>query len=163
MGFIWRNHDVFIAFFVNNNKNLFCSHILLCNILTVILRPEFEEPLDTAKQLVEQNITIYREQGFVIWKLFLQESSIPEYKILGENMILVDGWDNFENMTIHDVMGAGTHAQMTNNIYSYYRALGRRYHPEGRGWYRSKEKVAGVYPYGGYLSTKKWHLNEASK
>ena len=27
-------------------------------------------------------------------------------------------------------------------------------------WHRSKEKVAGIYPYGGYLTNKKWHLNE---
>ena len=27
-------------------------------------------------------------------------------------------------------------------------------------WYRSKEKVAGMNPFGGYLSSKKWHLNE---
>ena len=30
----------------------------------------------------------------------------------------------------------------------------------GRGWHRSKEKVAGDHPYGGYLTNKKWHLNE---
>ena len=27
---------------------------------------------------------------------------------------------------------------------------------------RSKEMVAGDYPYGGFLTNKKWHLNEAS-
>ena len=32
----------------------------------------------------------------------------------------------------------------------------------GRGWYRSKEKVAGMYPYAGYLTNKNWHLNEVN-
>ena len=153
MGFIWRNHDVFIAFFVNNNKNLFCSHILLCNILTVILRPEFEEPLDTAKQLVEQNITLYFPQGYEIWKQFLLQSPNSEYNILGENMIITDDWDHFKNMTKHDVIGAGTHAHgPAAYLEPYHLALGR--------WYRSKEKLGGDNPYVGYLSNKKWHLNE---
>ena len=30
----------------------------------------------------------------------------------------------------------------------------------GRGWHRSKERVAGLNPYGGYLANKKWYLNE---
>jgi len=112
-------------------------HILLCNLLTTILRPNFEEPLDTAKQLVEKNITVYSSPGSQIWKQFLLESSIPEYNILGENYIIADDWDHYDYMTEHDVIGAG------------------------RGWYRSKEKAAGFYPYGGYLTNKKWHFNEA--
>ena len=27
-------------------------------------------------------------------------------------------------------------------------------------WHRSKETVSGTNPYGGFLSNKKWHLNE---
>ena len=96
-------------------------------------------------------------------KQFLLQSSIPEYNILGENMIFADDMDHFDNITKHDLMGAGTHSIMIGNLGPYYLAMGGWYHPEGRGWYRSKEKVAGVYPYGGYLSSKKWHLNEASK
>ena len=134
---------------------LSCSHILLCNILTVILRPEFEEPLDTAKQLVEQNITLYYPLAFGIWKQFLLKSSIPEYNILGENLIFADDMDHFDNITKHDVIGAGTHAVMVAALESYELAMGR--------WYRSKDKVAGMNPYSGYLSSKKWHLNEASK
>ena len=155
MGLIWRDHDVFIEFPVNNNKNLFCSHILLCNILTVILRPNFEEPLDTAKQLVEQNITLYIGPGGEGSKQFLLESSIPEYNILGENMIITDDWDHFKNMTKHDVIGAGTHAQMVGLLWSSERALGR--------WHRSHERVTGDNPYAGYLTSKKWHLNEESR
>ena len=29
-----------------------------------------------------------------------------------------------------------------------------------RGWWRSKEKLAGFNPFGGYLTHKKWHMNE---
>ena len=49
-------------------------------------------------------------------------------------------------------MGAGTHAIMVGSLAQYLLAMGR--------WYRSKEKVAGRFPYAGYLTNKKWHLNE---
>ena len=116
------------------------------------MRPNFEDPLDTSKQLVEQNITLYFQSDIEIWKQFLLESSIPEYNILGETMIIADDWKHFNNITEHDVMGAGTHAQMGAYMFSYVLAMGN--------WYRSKEKLSGYYPYVGYLTNKKWHLNE---
>ena len=71
--------------------------------------------------------------------------------------------DHFNNITAHDVIVAGTHAQMAGGLDPYELDLGKKHHPEGNGtygWYRSKEMVAGLYPYGGYLTNKKWHLNE---
>ena len=131
---------------------MFCRHILLCNLLTTILRPNFEEPLDTAKQLVEKNITIYMTPGTQIWKQFLLKSSIPEYNILGETFLIPDDWDHFDIISEHYVIGNGTHAYMTGSLYPYFLAMGR--------WHRSKEKLAGDHPYGGYLTNKKWHMNE---
>ena len=116
------------------------------------MRPNFEEPLDTAKQLVEKNITLYDGPGYEIWKQFLLESSNPDYNKLGETYHVADDWDHFENISKHDVMGYGTHAYIGGYVYPSDLAMGR--------WHRSKEKVDGQYPYGGYLTNKKWHLNE---
>ena len=71
------------------------SHILLCNLLTTILRPNFEEPLDTAKQLVENNITIYMGPFASGWRELMQESNITEYMILGENLVYAEDDDQF--------------------------------------------------------------------
>ena len=116
------------------------------------MRPNFEEPLDTAKQLVEKNITHYLWPGAEIWKQFLQESSIPEYNILGENTIIPNDWAHYYQITEYDVIGNGTHAIMTPYQEQTELAMGR--------WHRSKERVSGHNPYGGYLTNKKWHLNE---
>ena len=127
------------------------------------MEPNFEDPLDTAKQLVEKNITLYLGPGAEIWKQFLLESSIPEYKILGENYIIADDYDHFFYLAKHDVIGAGTHAMMEGFLNPYYLAMGKKHHPEGNGtygWYRSKEMLAGDNPFVGYLTNKKWHLNE---
>ena len=137
----------------------FCSHILLCNIVTVILSPNFEDYLDTAKQLDEKNITIYFGPGSELNKQWLLESSLPEYNILGENAIVAKNWEEYENTTANDIFGAGTHAKMSFWVYGWKLEYGEKYHPEGKGWYRSKEKLS-TQPYFGYLTNKKWHLNE---
>ena len=115
------------------------------------MRPNFEEPLDTVKQLVERNIEIYTTPGSYFWKYFFQDSTIPEYKILGETLIIADNWDQYINISKH-VHVAGTYALMTVTLPPMYQDMGR--------WHRSEEKVSGHYPYAGYLTNKKWHLNE---
>ena len=146
---------MYIHYLINRmNDFLIFSHFLLCNLLTTILRPNFEEPIDTAKQLVEKNITLFVNRGGEIWKQFLQKSTVDEYKIIGDNMIIADNWDHFDNLTEHDVIGAGTHAWMGSSLLSYKLALGK--------WHRSQETLAGDYPFGGYLTNKKWPLNEVN-
>ena len=122
------------------------------------MRPNFEEPLDTAKQLVERNITLYDVPGAEYWKQFLLESTILEYNILAENYIVADNMEHFYHKAEHDVIGAGTHAVMAAHLLSKELSLGGE-----RGWYRSKESVAGINPYGGYLTNKKWHLNKVRR
>ena len=54
-----------------------------------MLRPNFEEPLDTVEQLVSKNISIYYYPGLgQSFKDFLLKSERPEYRKLGENLML---------------------------------------------------------------------------
>ena len=115
------------------------------------MRPNFEEPLDTAKQLVEQNITLYDLPGSEWFKQFLLESTIPDYKILGERFIVADTWNQYWNMSEYDVLSAGTHANWAPYITTTELDMGR--------WHRSKETFQ-EDPYVGFLSNKKWYLNE---
>ena len=88
------------------------------------------------------------------------ESSIPEYQILGKNYIIAKNWGHYDDMMKNDVMGAGTHATMMAYLSPYDLAFSANFDISGRGWYRSKEQVAGKYPYSGFLANKNWHLNE---
>ena len=117
-----------------------------------MLKPNFDDPLDTAKQLVENNITLYYVPGAYIMKQFLAKSSIPEYNKLGESMYITKDWDEYYHYIEHNVIGEGTHAFIGGFLYPKDLAFGR--------WYRSKEIVKGFNLYGGYLSNKKWYLNE---
>ena len=124
----------------------------MCNILSTILRPNFEDPLDTAQQLVDNNITIYFPPGFDAWKNFLSQSNISEYNKLAETMIIAKDWDEFDYYSEHYVIGEGTYARVVGYLYPFELDMGT--------WWRSEEKISGFLPYGGYKSNKKWHLNE---
>ena len=128
------------------------------------MKPNFEEPLDTAKQLVERNIKILLNPDIgENNRQSLLDSPIPEFKILGENAVIADDWYQYDDMMRYDIMGAGTHAIIDYMVNWDAENIGRKYHPDNRNitWYASKEKVGGEWtPYAGYIANKKWHLNE---
>ena len=80
---------------------------MLCNLLTTILRPNFEEPLDTFKQLVEKNITLFMRPGTEIWKQLLLESPILGNRLLGETMIIADNEDSASKELTPTLHGGG--------------------------------------------------------
>ena len=41
----------------------FLLHILACNYLTVLVKPVYEKPIDTAEDIIERGITIIRGPG----------------------------------------------------------------------------------------------------
>ena len=119
-----------------------------------MMTPNFEDPMDTAKQLVDNNIILYDIPRGQIWKQFLEQSPIPEYNKLAETYYVTKDWDEFDYYSEHKVIGSGTHAHMGSYL-DYELDMGR--------WYRSKERVSGKYPWTGYLSNKKWYLNDVRK
>ena len=126
------------------------------------MKPNFEEPLDTAKQLVERNIKILLDPYYgEIGRQVLLDSPIPEFKILGENAVVADDWYQYDDMMRYDIMGAGTHAIIDYMVGWWANDIGKKYHPDNRirSWYNSKEEVPGS-PYAGYIANKKLHLNE---
>ena len=57
------------------------------------------------------------------------------------------------NLVKYGIFGNGTHGLMRYGLGPDAKSFGR--------WWRGNS-VLGHYPHGGYLSDKKWHLNEAS-
>ena len=118
-----------------------------------MLKERFEEPIDSAKQLIDNNITLIEIPGGEYWVQFLANSPIPEYQTLSERLVLAKDWDEFDQVVEHGIIGNGTHALMTFSLTPWEKSLGR--------WWEGN-LVIGDYPYAGYLSDKKWQLNEAS-
>ena len=118
-----------------------------------MLKPRFEEPIDSAKQLIENNITLFEVPGGEYLVQFLANSPIPEYQTLSKRLIIANNWDEYFDLSEYGIIGNGTHAKATFVLDQWEKSLGR--------WWKGN-LVQGDYPYAGYLSDKKWHLNEAS-
>ena len=103
---------------------------------------------------MEKHITLYFGPQSLHIRDHFRKSVRPEYRILGKNGFLADSWDHFDNLSRYDVF-KGTHAQVGTMLAKYELKMGK--------WHKSKEAVTGTNPYGGFLSNKKWHLNEVNK
>ena len=131
------------------------------------MKPNFESPVHTAGDLVEGNITLFMASKTDIWKQWLSQHYIPEYRKIAETMIISKSQSVFDEMTKNEMLNQGTHAQMRSYLNDYELELGtefNNYHENykynrGRGYYRG-EMLSGIFPGGGYLTNKKWHLNE---
>ena len=151
VGRTWSSNIVFTIWAVWGG---FILHFLLSLYLTVLLRPRFEEPVETAADLIKRDITPFYQPGSEIYRQFFAASSDPTFQELSRRLVIAKSW--------------GEYYEMVGKVYSTgLFALLRTQPPvkidPKRGykdWYRSSETVAGFNPYGGHLVNKKWPLKE---
>ena len=63
----------------------FLLHILECNYLTVLVKPVYEKPIDTAEDIIERGITIIDQPGRESMVQMLKRSPYPLTRALAEN------------------------------------------------------------------------------
>ena len=144
------------------------------------MRPNFESPVHNATDMVKRNITLYFGPNGQMWKQWLNQSSITEYRKIAESMIITKSYYQFDALTKNEMLSRGTHAKMEPYLAPYELAWAREVDDDkgvtivsteymtqkgeykynhGRGYYRG-EKLVGKITGVGYLTNKKWHLNE---
>ena len=138
----------------------------MCNVLPVILRANFDDPVDKAQDITDKKMTLFNIPGSQIWKQWFELHVNPEYNKLAETMIIPDSWDEYDKLVQYGIMKNRTHLYIGGYVYSWEIALGRHpglsprmTHKGGEAWYRSKERLDN-FPYAGYLSRKDWKFNE---
>ena len=109
--------------------------------------------LSSAKQMIENNITLFGAPSGDYWVEFLATSPIPEYRTLSKSMVIAKDWDEYNQLTEYGILGNGTHVKMSFALEPWEKSLGR--------WWQGN-LVLGDCPYAGYFADKKWHLNEAN-
>ena len=120
------------------------------------MRPRFEDPIDTAKDMMDNNITLFEmEYYYSSAKQSLLSLDIPEYTYIAENMVSVKDYDEYIYYNEHYIQGLGTHATMQGNL-NY---LNLQIAPMEK-WWKSSEVVPGRHCYGNYLSKRNWMMNE---
>ena len=120
-------------------------------MLPVILRANFDDPVDTAQDIVDRNLTLFMGPNSVMWKQWLATHDNPLYRKISETMFLTKDQDS---MTRHGVMRDNTHVRMGSYLTPHQKSLGL--------WWRSKERVEGFQGYAGFLTRKKWKHYEVN-
>ena len=129
----------------------FILHFLLCNWLTVLLTPSYEEPVETAKDLINRDITPTLQPGEEIWVQFFAASPDPIYQEISRRFVIAKDWDDYDDMALK-VISSGLFADIGTVPWAY--------EEEWKDWYRSSETIPGDYPYGLHLSNEKWPLKK---
>ena len=129
----------------------FILHFLLCNFLTVLLRPRYEDPVDTIADLNERNITLIlvpESEGWIKWFAASPDQNFQE---ISQTIVIAKDWDEYADL-ISKVISTGMYADMGTVPWAY--------EEDFDDWYRSSERVPGLLPYGFHLSNKKWPLKK---
>ena len=83
----------------------FILHFLLSNYLTVLLRPSFEKPIDTAEDLINRNIDVFtkseKSETVEFWKQFFKKSPNPHYPNISRNLFVWRSCERMEDGTFH--------------------------------------------------------------
>ena len=129
----------------------FILHFLLSNYLTVLLRPSYEKPVETAADLIKRDLTPFMQPGGYMFKQIFTASSDPVFQEISRRLVIAKDWDEYEDM-VHKVIPTGLYADIGT--------LPWVPEEEVNEWYRSSETIPGLFPYGGHLANKKWPLKK---
>ena len=143
----------------------FILHFLLSRYLTVLLKPRYEKFIETAEDLIEEDITPFSITHAYIY--IMNESSITSFKQLAQKMTPIKDIYEFENM-VCKVISNGSFAQIgsqpwiprtciSNNGTRVPIISGREWRLK---WHRSPEPIEGLGGYVSHLTNKKWPLRE---
>ena len=132
----------------------FILHFLLSNYLTVLLTPSYEEPVETAADLIKRDITPFMTSGSEMYKQLFAASSDPIYQEISRRLVIAKDYDEYEEM-VRKVISTGLFADIRSTPWCFNDCT-----EEFKDWYRSSETVAGDNPYQIHLTNKKWPLKK---
>ena len=126
----------------------------MCNLLPVILRANFDDPVDSAQDIVERNLTLFFTPWSEMWKKWLATHANPLYNKISETTIISESWDHYYELMEHGIIEKNTHVYPGGYLTPWEKSLGL--------WWRSKERVEGFQGYAGFLTRKKWKHYEVN-
>ena len=117
------------------------------------LRPSYEEPVETAADLIKRHITPFYSPGGEIFKKVFAASSDPVYQEISRRLVIATDWDEYEDM-VRKVTSTGLFADISALPWIFNST------EERKDWYKSSETIAGDNQYAGHLANKKWPLKK---
>ena len=129
----------------------FILHFLLSNYLTVLLRPKYEEPVETAADLIKRDITpILWPGGWKYIELFAA-SPDPVYQEISRRFVEANDWVEYKDM-VDKIPSTGKFADIGTKPWAPEDTFNK--------WYRSEEPIPGDSLYSGHIANFKWPLKK---
>ena len=132
----------------------FILHILLCNLLSVLLRPIYQKPVDTTKDLINTEITPFLVPGSEFVVQFFADSLDPSYREVSKRFKIAKDWNEYDELVLK-VPSTGLYAQLGNRPDYWLVPIENH-----KDWYRSAETIQLGGLFAGALTNKKWPLQK---
>ena len=117
-------------------------HCILCNFLTTLLRPNFDKAVDTVEELVEREIMVFDMPGTEMWKQLFMTSPNKAYQKMGASYYICKDYDEYYEYQVKMTVEGGL-CQLSAYMETWQWKYSRDHHPQGRGYWRSKETLSG--------------------
>ena len=124
-----------------NVSYLIFRQCVLSNFLTTLLRPNFAKPVETVEDLVNSDFLVYEIPGGEYWQQLYAASPKESYRQMANLFFFAKNDEDFNNYTIQMAEKGGL-AQVASTMGPDEISWGRNNHPQGRGFYQSKEKIS---------------------
>ena len=131
----------------------FILHFLLSNYLTVLLKPSFEEPVETVEDVIKRNLIPFFADGGEFYKQHFADSPDPNYREISRRLVVAKDWDEYEEF-VQKTVSTGLYADIGPSP-TWINSTEER-----KLWYRSSETIPGDYPFQIHLTNKKWPLKK---
>ena len=120
------------------------------------MKPTYEDPLETAADLIKRDITLFLIPGGEIYRQVFAASSDPNYQELSRRLVIAKDWDEYQDM-LRKVTSTGLYANI-GTVPDLWFVPEEEY----KYWYRSSDTLAGggETTYGVHLANKKWPLKK---
>ena len=126
-------------------------YFFLANFITVLLRPKYEQPIDSAQEALDRGM-IPIVEGYNYVMEHLKASSNPVYRELGYKTWPVPDPLEWRRLLLEDVLDKDTHI-VVGLMYEPDKKLGK--------FHTSKENIEGAATYSVHLMNKQWEYADA--
>ena len=128
----------------------FLLHFYLANFITMMLKPQYELPVDSAQDIIDRGLIPFAFGDY--FKEFLTQSPNPLYQQLGHKMVEIIDETTFDRMLREDVLVSNTHV-MLGGLFKHQDEFGK--------FHRSDDVLKGSDPNYVTVVNRFWEYREA--
>ena len=95
-------------------------------VLSCILRANFDDPVDTAQDIITLNMTLFYDPGGEMWKQWLAEHNNTDYNKVAETMIIAKNWEEWDKLVEQGILDNRTHVYFSSYVGPWEMSLGQQ-------------------------------------